>query len=91
MAYNNSGNGIRFANGSHRNAMNNFQSFNNAVGIYGDLTTKENLINRATIYNNSQYGIFLDQSSGNIFNDIQVYNNTTGIKVTTNSNNNSYN
>lgn len=91
MAWNNSGYGIRFANGSNRNAMNNFQSFNNLVGIYGDLTTRENIINRAMIYNNSQYGILLKNSSGNIFNDMQIYNNTTGIKVELNSNNNSYN
>lgn len=91
MTYNNSGHGIRFANGSHRNVMNNFQSFNNTIGIFGDLTTKENIINRAMIYNNSQYGILLKNSSGNIFNDIQVYNNTTGIKVESNSYNNSYN
>lgn len=71
--------------------MNNFQSFNNAVGIFGDLTTKENIINRAMLYNNSQYGMLLKNSSGNILNDLHIYNNTTGIKVELNSYNNTYN
>lgn len=71
--------------------MNNFQSFNNTVGIFGDLTTKENIINRAMLYNNSEYGMLLKNSSGNILNDLQIYNNATGIKVEFGSVNNIYN
>lgn len=77
MTYNNSGYGIWFANGSYANAMNNFQSFNNTVGIYGDLTTQQNIINRAMLYNNSEYGLLLKNSSGNLLNDVQIYHNTT--------------
>ncbi|MEI8091399.1 MAG: hypothetical protein WCG98_04080 [bacterium] len=61
--------------------MNNFQSYNNAIGVYGDLTTKQNVINRVMIYNNSEYGLRLKNSSGNMLNDVQIYNNTTGIKL----------
>ena len=68
--------------------MNNFLSYNNEVGVFADLTTKDNLINRAQVYNNSQYGLYFKNSSGNILNDLRIFSNGIGIKAASNSVNN---
>jgi parallel beta-helix repeat protein len=70
--------------------MNNFQSYNNGVGVFGDMTTKENVINRAAIYNNSDAGIYFKNSSGNVLNDVRIYNNKIGIRTLYSSPNNNY-
>lgn len=70
--------------------MNNFQAYNNTIGVFGDLTTQENIINRAAIYNNSQAGIFFKNSSGNILNDVMLYNNSIGIHTLYSSLGNTY-
>ena len=88
--YNNSGYGIWFANGSNRNTMNNFQAYNNDIWIFGDLTTTENILNRAAIYNNSSVGIYFKNSSGNVLNDVRIYNNGIGIRTLYSSLGNTY-
>ncbi len=90
QTYNNNGYGIWFANWSNRNTINNFQSYNNVVWIFWDLTTKENVINRTAIYNNSDAGIYFKNSSGNMLNDVRVYNNTIGIRALYSSQGNKY-
>jgi hypothetical protein len=70
--------------------MNNFQSYNNAVGVFGDMTTKNNVINNALIYNNSDVGINFKNSSGNILNHVGIYNNKIGIRTLFGSLNNVY-
>ncbi len=90
QAFNNSWYGIWFTNGSNRNAVNNFQWYNNKVGLYGELTTQSNVINSASLYNNSDAGISLKNSYDYIFNDIKVFNNKVGIRMTNNSVRNTY-
>ena len=88
--YNNGTYGIRFANGSSRNTMNNFQAYNNGIWVFWDLTTQENILNRAAIYNNSTAGIYFKNSSGNMLNDVRVYNNAIGIRTLYSSMGNKY-
>ncbi len=90
QTYNNGLYGIRFANWSSKNTMNNFQSYNNTIGVYGDLTTTENIINRAAIYNNSDAWIYFKNSSNNSLNDVRLYNNNIGIRTLYNSPGNKY-
>ena len=88
--YNNGLYGIWFANGSSRNTMNNFQAYNNDIWVFWDLTTQENIINRAAIYNNSGAGIYFKNASGNILNDVRIYNNAVGIRTLYSSMGNKY-
>ena len=90
QSFNNALYGIWLANWSNRNTMNNIQVYNNVVGIFWDLTTQENVVNRAAVYNNSDAGISLKNSSGNILNDVRVYNNIVGIRALYNSVGNKY-
>ena len=90
QTYNNGLYGIWLANWSNRNTINNFQSYNNTIGIFWDLTTKENVINRAALFNNSDAGIYFKNASGNMLNDVMIYHNTIGIKTLYSSLGNKY-
>ncbi|HRX64232.1 MAG TPA: right-handed parallel beta-helix repeat-containing protein, partial [Candidatus Absconditabacterales bacterium] len=82
LSYNNTGYGIYFGNLSKYNTINNSQFFNNGLGgIFTDFNTEQNIINNVHSYNNAGYGLKLKRSSGNVLNDMYIYNNNTGIHI----------